>query len=228
MLSSRLRTPLIYAAIYVLVSQLLPQIFGLFIPKSTTGFWNSLNVGGYFFLAILAVVMFREVFREALVEIKNHPFKVLGQTAIAFVAIFAISALFLLLKGTEGAPTANQEAVNQFLTTSAFAVIIAVILGPVVEEIVFREILIGRLSIRFPVWLLSVASVVLFSLIHLRSFTPAGLMEAGQYIAIGVVMTALYLFNGRKLAYPLVGHAVNNLVATGLSFAAIAAQSAAV
>lgn len=85
----------------------------------------------------------------------------------------------------------------------AMAVII-VVLAPILEETLFRGILINRWGVRWGVPTAVIASSIAFGILHAN---PVGIGMAG------LVMALLYL-RTRTLIVPVVFHAANNLVPT--------------
>lgn len=83
----------------------------------------------------------------------------------------------------------------------------AVVLAPVLEEVIFRGILVNRLGVKWGVRTGIVVSSVLFGVGH--PVDPAGAM------VFGLVAAVLY-FQTRTLIVPIAFHAANNLVVTVL------------
>lgn len=85
--------------------------------------------------------------------------------------------------------------------------LIAVVLVPVVEEVIFRGILVNRWGVKWGVTTGIVASSILFGVLH--PMDPAG------STIFGLVAAVLYL-QTRTLIVPIAFHAANNLVVTVL------------
>ncbi|AEB75537.1 hypothetical protein ADU80_10700 [Clostridium botulinum] len=169
---------------------------------------------------VLAFVVFRKELYEDFQEFLLHPWKISGITLLTFCLIMLCSTIFIIIPGTKQL-TQNQDLVNKFLSTSIIPIFIVVILGPFVEEIIFRHILIGKLQNKIPQWILCTLSILTFGIIHIHTFTLDGILAIKQYILIGTAMTILYIKNKNKnnLSYPLAAHIFNNLIATILILA---------
>jgi uncharacterized protein len=90
------------------------------------------------------------------------------------------------------------------------AVVIASLLGPLAEDILFRGFLLGLLTekLRRP-WLVAIVGTLVFTLIHIPYFGWAGTLFILLWSPLSVG-----LFLWRKSIYPsLVLHIINNLVA---------------
>lgn len=81
--------------------------------------------------------------------------------------------------------------------------LLVVVAAPVVEELVFRGILLRRWAIKWGLGTSVLATSVLFGLMH-TNFIGAAI--------IGVVMATLYL-STRSLVLPIIAHMANNLLA---------------
>jgi hypothetical protein len=124
----------------------------------------------------------------------------------ALVSLYVLSILNpgLLEFLVEALSTAPDATVGYRL---AMAVII-VILAPVLEETLFRGILINRWGTRWGVPAAVIASSIAFGILHAN---PVGIGMAG------LVMALLYLKTG-TLIVPILFHAANNLLPTLAAF----------
>ena len=86
--------------------------------------------------------------------------------------------------------------------------VVAVVLGPAIEELLFRGVLLNRWAAKWSVAKAVVATSVAFGILH---GNPVGVTVAG------LVMAVLYLRTGTLLV-PIALHAANNLVARILGF----------
>lgn len=86
--------------------------------------------------------------------------------------------------------------------------VVAVVLGPAIEELLFRGVLLNRWAAKWSVARAVVATSVAFGILH---GNPVGVTAAG------LVMAVLYLRTGTLLV-PIAFHAANNLVARILRF----------
>ena len=75
----------------------------------------------------------------------------------------------VLPKHLQYSDTQNEMALDQLFKVHAFipfAFLLIVIVGPIVEELVFRHILIGELGKKFNFIVMGIISAVLFTYIH--------------------------------------------------------------
>lgn len=96
---------------------------------------------------------------------------------------------------------------GRLIGTSWAGLVLAVIIGPLVEEIVFRGLILRGLLGHTRPWAAIFVSAVLFALMH---FNPAQLPVA---LALGLALGWIYM-RTRSLGLCFLGHAVNNLSAS--------------
>ncbi|HHU55168.1 MAG TPA: CPBP family intramembrane metalloprotease [Acholeplasmataceae bacterium] len=134
---------------------------------------------------------------------------------IAILLVNLLITLFYQLIGIKG-DSANEEAVREMLNSNMrpFMVIVVVILAPILEELMFRKILIG-----FLIETLHLHKVVAFSI---SAFVFAFVHVIGDfqeiifiipYLALSIVITLSYAFSKNNIYVPIGVHFLNNLLA---------------
>ncbi len=130
--------------------------------------------------------------------------------ALGFGATYVakmIGGIALLIEhGFEG-NTANQAALDALDMPLIVYALLAVLVAPVIEELVMRGLLMGRVFGQQS-WFGLVVSSLLFGLLHGPTDIGSWLMYGGMGFVLGYV----YRRTG-KLEYPLAIHALNNLLA---------------
>lgn len=111
----------------------------------------------------------------------------------------------LILKQVEADATPQTANLVLYQIISAIATIIV---APIAEEFIFRGFILQRWGVKWNLPLALILSSVVFGLLHLN---VVGLT------VFGLVMGLLYI-KTRCLLIPIAGHALNNLVATGMMF----------
>ena len=136
----------------------------------------------------------------------------------AYVWVGNIVASFLStylsnLLGIQMGEAANQQAIISATSSSLgiLMVISAVLIGPVIEELVFRKALFGLIK-KDSIALL--VSTLVFGLIHVvsePSITEA-LINGSSYFIMGFVFGYIYIKSDRNIMIPIVVHIINNAV----------------
>jgi len=112
-------------------------------------------------------------------------------------------------------PTAKQEMVEIFFRTASPArlvglTVMAVVLAPVAEELIFRAGIFRFLRGRAPRLVALVLPALFFALLHVDRTNLNGLVTVAPLTALGIVFSLAYERTGR-IAVPMLAHALFNL-----------------
>lgn len=165
----------------------------------------------YIVLFIVGIFLFRQHLADSWQLLKNSIFRCL-MLLIGFYFIFVLfSALAYYWLPVSDAT--NDQNVYQVAKTFPPILVLAVlgIMGPIVEEFVYRHLLIYRLSSRIPIWGCVLLSSILFGLLHLHSFSD--LVNIVPYLTISLILGTLYVVSKYNLLVPIIFHVFNNLSA---------------
>ncbi len=127
-----------------------------------------------------------------------------------FAQIVIIIGIFALVNALLPAvDTEEQQAVFEFGRSGWgywLTAVSAVVIAPIIEELLFRGVLFAGLAKRWPVWLAAIVSSLAFAVLH-------GQVNVGIYTFIlGCLLSWLYVRSGS--IYPgMLVHFLNNLVA---------------
>lgn len=125
-----------------------------------------------------------------------------------------LSMLIVMLLGDP--VTSDNQAALEGMTTVVpmwMMLLVTVVLGPFVEEYLFRHLLVGKLSRYLTVWVTAPLSVLLFGGIHFLGSGTFDPIAAVPYVVLGAVITGTYIAFRFSLAYAYALHLFNNLVA---------------
>lgn len=137
---------------------------------------------------------------------------------VIWLTTLMLTSFLLLLSGQESDISANQEAVEQAAGESSLIISILVmgLLGPFVEEYIFRHLLIGKLSRWIPTWVTAPVSIIAFTLLHFIGDPNMSFASVLPYISMAIAFTAVYLISKKSFAYAWLSHAFNNVVSVVL------------
>ena len=206
-----------YLSIFVFAAVLFAAVGGLDPVVAT---WGNLAIVAAF--AIVGSWLFRNTWVRSLRLTRDRPWASFGLLVAGLAAIFVlplIVGLVVLLLG--GSPTGENQA--QLVAalggpeTWWVIAIAAVVFGPIVEELVFREALGWRLRTRLPAWLLIVGSSLLFGLWHLKDV--ADLASVAVYATMGLVLAGVMWITRGNLVVAVSVHALRNLASVVLLLA---------
>ena len=133
----------------------------------------------------------------------------LGLLVVA--GVFSIGTWYITAYGlsriapgiVEGILEISEPAFADSIVNGVMWAFIAVVLAPVLEEVLFRGILVNRWGMKWGVRTGIIVSSVLFGVCHL--------MDTAGATAFGLIATVLYL-QTRTLLIPIALHAANNVV----------------
>lgn len=167
----------------------------------------------YAVLATVGVIAFRDAWGRSVELTRQHPWRSVLWAVIGIVAgeVFPLIPWGLLsamgwLPGT-GLNDAAVASFGALVPAWAFFATVAV-LGPVTEELVFRETLVQRAGAWVPRWIALLVSSALFGLLHVRSLEEIPLILA--YGSVGLAYGLVLVASRGNLFVPLVGHATHN------------------
>ena len=137
---------------------------------------------------------------------------------IVMCASFIISNVYdklieLLPKYLQYSETQNELELNELFKSGIFipfAFVLIVIVGPIVEELVFRHLLIGELGKKFNFIVMGVISALSFTYIHVSDAKSP--FEFGAYLILAIALVYVYLKSNRNLASSISLHMLNNFI----------------
>ena len=99
--------------------------------------------------------------------------------------------------------------------------VFACIIGPLVEELFFRQILLRYLRNSLPTWLSVFLVGLVFALTHMHNLSLSEWVSAVGYLGGGLAFSIIYVKEKENIYYPLLVHMLGN----GLSFIILAISS---
>ncbi|AIY77792.1 TPA: type II CAAX endopeptidase family protein [Bacillus tropicus] len=167
-----------------------------------------LSAIGFTVPAIVGIICFRKEIIESFTYFKEKT--ILKIVSIPMVVLFTLIVEQCVMHFLATGQPENQE---QLLETGAevplvFTLLVFGILGPILEEIVFRHILINRFSYHIGTAIASIISIMIFTLLHTNQ-----LSDIAIYLPGSLILTAAYLISKRSIAYVIAIHMLNNCLA---------------
>ncbi len=171
---------------------LLPGILYLLKVDIQYDVKESKELKGQFFLAIII----------------GYLYIILGNIFAGFLSD-TLSGLFKLAPGEP----VNQEVIVAALRSEGMILMMisAIILGPIVEELIFRKAIFGLIkSDKLALFV----STFVFGLIHLigESSIQEALVNGISYFVMGFVFGVIYIRNNRNIVVPIIVHILSNLI----------------
>ncbi|MGN4446112.1 lysostaphin resistance A-like protein [Bacillus cereus group sp. MYBK79-1] len=203
---------LIMLIIYTLF---VPFQIGLFILFGLSLLTNSNLVESEFALsaigltipALVGIIFFRKEIIESFTYFKEKT--ILKIVSIPMVVLFTVIVEQIVMRFLATGQPENQE---QLLETGAeipliLTLLVFGILGPILEELIFRYIILNRFSHYIGTAIASIISIIIFTVLHTNQLSDFAL-----YLPGAVILTAAYLISNRSLAYVMAIHMLNNCI----------------
>jgi membrane protease YdiL (CAAX protease family) len=212
----------LYAAVAVLFAvagSLLQPLLLQLSPDPTIAVY-SVNLLFYGGVGVLAVAAARHVVSRDLRVLATRPWFTLLMVPLAVVAMLILTAILVALTGPvqNSANQVNVQALVQHVPPWLIVPLL-VIVGPFVEEYIFRHLLIGKLSRRINIWVCCVVSAALFAVLHIVGQETLTLQVLMPYLAMGATLVFVYVWTGKNLMFSYFVHAAKNLLAVVFIYA---------
>ncbi|NMB14448.1 MAG: CPBP family intramembrane metalloprotease [Gallicola sp.] len=177
------------------------------LPESFGISSNMIPLLNYILLAIIGVVVFRKEYKDSFQKSFENKRKFLVRQAAVYIGTIVVGAVLVNIFKI-------QSAQNQDLVTTAFKKVPALlfilsvgIAGPITEECIYREILIGKVGRKINKTVMSIISILLFAWVHVMF---ANLKEIVVYLPMAAGFVYLYLKDNGGLFSSTAGHIFRN------------------
>ncbi|MFZ7935089.1 CPBP family intramembrane glutamic endopeptidase [Bacillus thuringiensis] len=157
--------------------------------------------------AIVGIIFFRKEIIESFTYFKEKT--ILKIVSVPLVVLFTVIVEQSVMRFLATAQPENQE---QLLETGTgipliFTLLVFGILGPLLEEIVFRHIILNRFSHYIGTAIASIISIIIFTVLHTNQ-----LSDIAIYLPGSVILTVAYLISKKSIAYVMAIHMLNNCI----------------
>ena len=162
--------------------------------------------------AMYAVWSYREVIQRGFEDLKKRRF--IRDIAIGYVVRVVLTMLLALVVPLQ--QTDNQANIELLLNSTSIVLmlILTCVVAPIVEELVFREAIIGAFKDKMNPWILTAISIFFFVLLH--SISNSGGIDwsaALMYVPLTIPLVGIYRYYKDNVAASMLMHFVSNSVA---------------
>ena len=126
------------------------------------------------------------------------------------VAFGFISELLRQFFGLVGQGLNQSNIQSTFQEKPLLIAVFACIIGPLVEELFFRQILLRYLRKNLPTWLSVFLVGLAFALTHMHSLSLSEWVGAVGYLGGGLAFSIIYVKEKENIYYPLLVHMLSN------------------
>ncbi|MCU1516927.1 MAG: abortive infection protein [Pseudarthrobacter sp.] len=207
------------AAFFALAGEILMPLLLQVAPTPAAASY-AVNLIFYGSVGTLALLAARRVVARDLRVLATRPWFTLLMVPLAVVAMMIFTAIVVAASG-DVQTSANQAGLQALMqqVPAWLMVPVLVVVGPFVEEYIFRHLLIGKLSRRLNIWLCCALSVVLFAGIHIAGQEDITFTALLPYLAMGATLVFVYVWTGKNLMFSYFVHAAKNLLAVVFLYA---------
>ena len=162
--------------------------------------------------AMYAVWSYREVIQRGFENLVKRRF--VRDIAIGYVVRVLLTMLLAFVVPLQ--QTDNQANIESLLNSTSIVLmlILTCVVAPIVEELVFREAIIGAFKDKINAWILTAISIFFFVLLH--SISNSGGIDWGaalMYIPLTIPLVGMYRYYEDNVAASMLMHFVSNSVA---------------
>ena len=193
------------------------MVFPVFFIRYTSS-GPSVDTNAYLILQLVSTVIGVALFREQLVEgFKNfikRPF--IRDLAIGYALRIGLAIAVAQFIGD--VTSDNQEQIEKMMSANdaVLMFVLLCVVAPILEELVFREAIIGSFKKSLNVHVLTFISAFLFVLLHALSKDAAGLIDwtaALMYVPLTIPIVGMYRYYNDNVFASISMHFLNNFIA---------------
>ena len=123
-----------------------------------------------------------------------------------------ISGILRQFLGLDGQGLNQSNIQSTFQEQPILIAVFACIIGPLVEELFFRQLLLHHLQKSLPSWLSILLVGLVFALTHMHSLALSEWVSAVGYLGGGVALSIIYVNEKGNIYYPLMVHVLGNIL----------------
>lgn len=179
-----------------------------------------LNYPVYFLLFVLGILVYQEELQEQFSMILPKKMDFLKTISLYMVLVFfltiASNLLSVVIKQGLGLPLLGQNNARiqvALLENPYLFLLVGCFIGPVVEELFFRQFFLGTFLAKFSDFIGILLTTFLFATLHMHSWVLSEWVTAISYLGGGLLYSLLYLKKEKNIWYPMTLHCCNNIIA---------------
>ena len=134
-----------------------------------------------------------------------------GLFLILMTVVFgSVSEMLRQFFGLVGQSLNQSNIESTFQEQPLLIAVFACIIGPLVEELLFRQTLLRYLRKSLPTWLSIFIASLAFALIHMHNLSLSEWVGAVGYLGGGLAFSIIYVKEKENIYYPLLVHMLGN------------------
>lgn len=182
----------------------------------------------YTIMFVYGCFLFKSLLLQKWEEVRNSKRKFIFGVLKGWGLLFLLTILFGLLSeivkqvlGLSGQGLNEANIQTAFKEQPLLIGVFACVIGPLVEELFFRQLLLHHLQKSLPSWLSILLVGIVFALTHMHNVSLSEWVGAVGYLGGGLAFSIIYVKEKENVYYPLLVHMLGN----SLSFIILAIGS---
>ena len=171
----------------------------------------------YVVLALYGFFLFKDRLIQQWNEIRKTKRKFFFEVLKGWLLLFLMTILFALLSeilkqvlGLSGQGQNEASIQSAFKEQPLLIAVFACVIGPLVEELFFRQTLLRYLRKSLPTWLSIFIASLAFALTHMHNLSLSEWVGAVGYLGGGLAFSIIYVKEKENIYYPLLVHMLGN------------------
>ena len=171
----------------------------------------------YTIMFVYGCFLFKSLLLQKWEEVRNSKRKFIFGVLKGWLLLFLMTILFAFLSeilkqvlGLSGQGQNEASIQSAFKEQPLLIAVFACVIGPLVEEVFFRQILLHHLQKQLPGLLSIILVGLVFALTHMHNLSLSEWIGAVGYLGGGLAFSIIYVKEKENIYYPLLVHMLGN------------------
>ena len=171
----------------------------------------------YTIMFVYGCFLFKSLLLQKWEEVRNSKRKFIFGVLTGWIFLFLMTVVFGFVSemlrqflGLDGQGLNQSNIQSTFQEQPLLIAVFACIIGPLVEELFFRQILLRYLKKSLATWLSVFLVGLAFALTHMHSLSLSEWVGAVGYLGGGFAFSIIYVKEKENIYYPLLVHMLGN------------------
>ena len=171
----------------------------------------------YIIMFVYGCFLFKSLLLQKWEEVRNSKRKFIFGVLTGWIFLFLMTVVFGFVSemlrqflGLDGQGLNQSNIQSTFQEQPLLIAVFACIIGPLVEELFFRQILLRYLRKSLATWMSVFLVGLVFALTHMHSLSLSEWIGAVGYLGGGLAFSIIYVKEKENIYYPLFVHMLGN------------------
>ena len=171
----------------------------------------------YTIMFVYGCFLFKSLLFQKWEEVRNSKRRFIFGVLTGWLFLFLMNVVFEFVSemlkqffGLVGQGLNQSNLQSNFQDQPLLIAVFACVIGPLVEELIFRQTLLGYLRKSLPTWLSIFLVGLAFALTHMHSLDLSEWVGAVGYLGGGLAFSIIYVKEKENIYYPLLVHILGN------------------